>query len=44
MARHTWFHDPVFPFVQLADLRPRRPARQTGDNAWRFWVTSRVRK
>jgi len=25
MARHTWFHDPVFPFVHLADLGPRRP-------------------
>jgi hypothetical protein len=26
MACHTWFHDPVFPFVHLADLGPRRPA------------------
>jgi len=30
MARHTWFHDPVFPFVHLADLRPRRPAGARG--------------
>jgi len=29
MARHTWFHDPVFPFVHLANLRPRRPRRST---------------
>ena len=26
VARHTWFHDPVFPFVHLADLWPRRLA------------------
>ena len=30
MARHTWFHDPVFPFVHLADLRQRRPAGARG--------------
>jgi hypothetical protein len=30
MARHTWFHDPVFPSVHLAGLRPRRPAGADG--------------
>jgi hypothetical protein len=29
MARHTWFHGPVFPFVHFADLRPSRPRRST---------------
>jgi hypothetical protein len=29
MARHTWFHDPEFPSVHLADLGLRRPRRST---------------
>ena len=44
MARHTWFHDPVFPFVHWPISGRVAPPEQTGDNAWRFWVTARVRK
>jgi hypothetical protein len=44
MARHTWFHDPVFPFVQLADLRPRRPAGADARQRLALLVTARVRK
>jgi hypothetical protein len=45
VARHTWFHDPVFPFVHLADLWPLRLRRSTlATNARRLRVTASPRR
>jgi hypothetical protein len=44
MARHTWFHDPVFPFVHWPISGRADPPEHAGDNDWHFWVTARLRQ